>query len=285
MKISVVTPNLNGMPYLPRCVASIRDQAGGGLTVEHWIADGGSSDGSVDWLQGQTAHSPGYTLQWFQGEDAGMYDAIDKGWRRASGDVLAWLNSDEQYLPGALAAVAGVMDRRTTADFIYGDALVLHPDGSLAAFRKAAPLRRLYLRAAHLYIHSSSLFVRRRWIVDAGIRPDPSWRAAGDHEWLLRLLAGGARGRRLPCYLSAFFLTGANLGVSDVARRELCRLQAREPVWFRGLAPLWFALRSVEKWVCGGFRQSLPLTYCIVGEDGRRMTLQAQTADWRWVTR
>ncbi len=282
MLFSIVTPNLNGLPYLKRCVASLRDQPRPGLDVEHFVVDGGSTDGSPDWLSRQPASLPGYSLSWMSEPDKGMYDAICKGWRMAGGALLAWLNSDEQYLPDTLTAVADCLKAHAEVDFVYGDTLLVHPDDTLIAFRKATPLRRMYLRSAHLYIHSSSLFVRRRLVVDADIWPDAAWRAVGDHEWILRLLEHGAHGYLLRRYLSAFVMTGANLGGSDRAAGELRRLRQREPFWIRCLAPLLCAGRTAEKLFSGGFRQAVPFAYQLSDADGRRILRTAPQVSWRW---
>lgn len=284
MRFTIVTPNLNGMPHLSRCIASVRDQPADGVEVEHIVADGGSTDASTEWLERQPSETPGYLLRWFCEPDRGMYDAIDKGWRRGTGDVFAWLNSDEQYLPDALSAVAAALAGRPEAGLIYGDALLIRPDDTLIAYRKAAPLRLSYLRAAHLYVHSSSLFVRRRWLVDENIRLDPSWIAAGDHEWMLRLLRGGARPLHVRRYLSAFLMTGHNLGSSARGIRELRKLQRREPRRLRALAPLLRVARAAEKYRGGGFRQRFPLCYQLMDADGRRITRSASHASWRWRT-
>ncbi len=281
MKFSIVTPSRNGMPYLPRCIASIRDQRRPGIDVEHIVADGGSSDGSCDMLAQQPALLPGYRFRWKSERDHGMYDAINQGWRMSGGEILAWLNSDEQYLPGTLAAVAAAFREHGTSAFVYGDALLLRSDGSLIAFRKAAPLRRLYLRATHLYIHSSSLFIRRLNVVDANHWLDPRWRAVGDHEWMLRLLKQGMRGYHLTRYLSAFFMTGANLGFSEQGTRELHALRRREPPWLRAMAPLVRLCKTMEKWIGGGFRQEPPLKYRIIAENGCRLEYCAHGLSWK----
>ena len=87
MKFSIVTPVMNGMPQIRRCVGSVRGQKEAGC--EHIIQDGGSSDGTVEWLKTQPH------LRVCAEADMGMYDAINRGWSRAAGEVLSWLNADE----------------------------------------------------------------------------------------------------------------------------------------------------------------------------------------------
>lgn len=91
MLVSVVTPSFRSSQWLKLCIASVADQ---GIPVEHIVQDAGSDDGTLDWLP-QDAR-----VRAFIEKDQGMYDAINRGFRRATGDIFAWLNCDEQYLPG-----------------------------------------------------------------------------------------------------------------------------------------------------------------------------------------
>ena len=107
MRIWVVTPSLDQADYLPLTVESVLSQAGP-FDLRHIVVDGGSTDGTVDLLR-STADP---RLTWTSEPDAGQSDAVNKGLARVdmagSGDVVGWLNSDDLYLPGALATVAEV---------------------------------------------------------------------------------------------------------------------------------------------------------------------------------
>src|SRR5882672_5223739 len=109
MRFSIITPSFRSSAWLKLCLASVADQA---VAVEHIVQDAGSDDGTLDWLlQDRRAIV-------LVEKDQGMYDAINRGLRRASGDILAYLNCDEQYLPGALAAVSNVFDRSPHLDIV-----------------------------------------------------------------------------------------------------------------------------------------------------------------------
>src|SRR5437660_9009586 len=95
--ISVITPSLNMLPYLKRCCASLADQEG--ASWEHIVVDGESTDGTVEWLRSQPHVAS------IIGKDQGMYDAINKGLAACTGDIVAYLSCDEQYLPGTLAYI------------------------------------------------------------------------------------------------------------------------------------------------------------------------------------
>ncbi len=273
MNFTVLTPSFNSLPYLRRCCASVADQAG--PAVQHLVVDGASADGTVDWLRARA--------QPFISEpDHGMYDALNKGLDRAGGDVVAWLNCDEQYLPGTLAAVEEAFQRHPQADAVFGDALLIRPDGSLVAYRKTHPLRASWVAASHLYALSCTLFFRRRLFAE-GCRFDVSYRAIGDMDLILRLLRAGRRFLHLPRYLAAFTLTGKNLTLDQRAVAERVRLDARQPRWIRWGRPLLNTARLADKWAHGGYRQGGPLCYAVHVEPGQpRRAFKIDRASFRW---
>ncbi|MCQ3944309.1 MAG: glycosyltransferase [bacterium] len=123
-KISVVTPSYNQAKYIRATIDSVLSQDYPNL--EYIVMDGGSTDGTVEILK-----SYGNKLKWESKKDKGQTHAINKGLRRATGDVLAYLNSDDIYLPGALKRV-GEHYAQTKADWITGDCLTISEDGSLS---------------------------------------------------------------------------------------------------------------------------------------------------------
>jgi len=265
MKFSVATPVFNGMPHLPCCVASVRDQAGridtrtgatlraqlrtGGtdcIEIEHLVQDGGSTDGTIEWLQNQCE------LKWKSEEDAGMYDAINRAWRRSSGDIYSWLNADEQYLPETLRKVARVFAVNPEVDIIFGDALLARPDGKLLSYRRVVKPRRAHTRVVHLGTLSCATFFRRR-LLEEGYYLDTSWRAIGDAEWIYRLLERPACLRVMSEPLSIFTMTGRNLGATAVSRAEGHLWKKSAPRLWRWCAPLLKVLHRVEKAAAGAY--------------------------------
>jgi glycosyltransferase involved in cell wall biosynthesis/SAM-dependent methyltransferase len=116
-RISVITPSYNQGRFLEECIRSVLGQ--GYPNLEYIVVDGGSTDDSVAIIRKHEAE-----LAWWVSEpDAGQSDAINKGFRRATGDLVAWLNADDHYLPGALEAVAAAYRRDPTASFYFGNGL------------------------------------------------------------------------------------------------------------------------------------------------------------------
>lgn len=141
--VSIVTPTLNRAEYLGATLRSVRDQTY--RRIEHIVVDGGSNDGSLALLK---EHEGTYGLRWTTEPDRGMYDAINKGMRDAAGEVLAYLNSDDLYLPWTVATVVEYFDTHPDVGFVFGDALnvdesgaqtlVLQPPFDLRSIRRSA---------------------------------------------------------------------------------------------------------------------------------------------------
>ena len=126
MRISIVTPVLNGMPWLPETVDSVAAQRGD-VDVEHLVRDGGSTDGSREWLAGHVALGYQISLE----EDSSQTDALAVGFDHATGDVFGWLNADDVLAPGALKQVAEAFSAHPEAVIVSGSCLLVGPDGAI----------------------------------------------------------------------------------------------------------------------------------------------------------
>lgn len=113
-KISIVTPNYNQVNYIERTILSVIGQNYPNL--EYIIIDGGSTDGSVEIIK----KYEGYLTYWISEPDKGMYDAICKGFNYATGSLLAWINSDDFYLPYSFFTVADIFDSFSMVNWLQG---------------------------------------------------------------------------------------------------------------------------------------------------------------------
>jgi glycosyltransferase involved in cell wall biosynthesis len=163
----------------------------------------------------------GYTLRLISEPDAGMYDAINRGLRRTTGNYCAYLNCDEQYLPGALGRVGAFYDSHPETDVLFGDVVLVDADGTPLACRRILVPTRLHTRFVHLATLSCATFFRAT-LIEKGFYFDPAWKVIGDGVWMSRLLDAGFRMAALKTPLSAFALTGSNLGdtTGDAAEGE-----------------------------------------------------------------
>ena len=121
--VSIVTPSFNQVRFLEATLRSVLDQDY--PSIEYLVVDGASTDGSVDILRRYADR-----LTWWVSEkDSGQSEAINKGLRRAHGQIVGWLNSDDIYLPGAISAAVAAFRSSPTAAVVYGDALAIDADG------------------------------------------------------------------------------------------------------------------------------------------------------------
>lgn len=189
MIVSVITPSFNQGRFIGRTLASV---AGQGIPeLEHIVIDGGSRDETVHVLS-----SAQPAVQWVSEPDAGQADALNKGFLRARGEFLGWLNSDDIYYPGAIASVLEVFHAHPEVDVVYGMADHIDVDDTpFEAYPTEAwdPDR---LRDT-CFICQPALFLRRSVMARFGL-PDERLHYCMDYEYWLRLAALGARFHYLP---------------------------------------------------------------------------------------
>lgn len=211
MKVSIVTPSYNQLQWLKLCIASVADQHG--VELEHIIQDAGTGVCLAEWVQ---HHSQ---AKLFVEGDSGMYDAINKGFHKTTGDIVAWLNCDEQYLPGALATVVDFFEKHPEVEVLFGDAVILSEKGNLLSYRRAVLPSLLHIQVSHLNTLSCATFVRRS-VIERGFLLPTEWKIVADVVWVADLLKAKLRMAVLPEPLAAFTLTKENLGQSKAAFEE-----------------------------------------------------------------
>jgi glycosyltransferase involved in cell wall biosynthesis len=221
VRFSIVTPSYRNSNWLKLCIASVVDQQ---VEVEHIVQDAGSDDGTLDWLPGDER------VKAFVEKDQGMYDAINRGLRRATGEILGYLNCDEQYLPGALAAVEKFFAGHPQVDLLFGDVVMVDSAGEYLSHRKVQVPLKHHTWTCHLSTLSCATFFRRR-IVEEGFMFDSRLRDVGDGEWMVRLLQRRVKMAALGQFTSVFTRTGANMSAGPNARREKLELRRSAPVW------------------------------------------------------
>ncbi|HEY4984649.1 MAG TPA: glycosyltransferase family 2 protein [Verrucomicrobiae bacterium] len=226
MKFSIVTPSFNQSHWLKFCVASIADQQG--VELEHIVQDAGSTDGTQDWLAKDSR------VKTVVEKDGGMYDAINRGFRKASGDIVAYLNCDEQYLPGALAAVEETFHANPDADIVLADTVVTDEKGQFICCRKSLVPRRLWMWT-YMPSLTSSIFLRRRVLDDFNLYFDTRWKILGDAVWMKEAMMMRLKMLVLRRYTSIFTETGENLWLKPAHVRERQLAARMTPTWVRWL--------------------------------------------------
>ena len=244
MKFSIITPSFRNSSWLKLCIASVADQQG--VEFEHIVQDACSDDGTQEWLPHDRR------VKAFIEKDEGMYDAINRGYRRATGDILAYLNCDEQYLPGALKAVQDFFEEHPQVEVALAGIIVTDRDGKYLCHRHSLVPhpRHLWFRFSVL---TASLFVRRRVIHERGIFFDPRWRAVGDFHWVLALLKNKVPMLEMDTFVSVFADTGDNLCLTPRAVSEIRETRAMAPGWVRALKPVWIVHHRLRRLAAGHF--------------------------------
>jgi glycosyltransferase involved in cell wall biosynthesis len=221
--ISVVTPSYNHAPFLERTMQSVLDQGYPGL--EYIVQDGASKDETPAILERYRAR-----LKHCQScRDNGQADAINRGFRHATGDILAYLNSDDLLLPGALAYVADYFRRHPDVDVLYGHRIIVDRDDQEIG-RWVLPPHEGEILSWGDYVPQETLFWRRRIWDAVGGNLDETFQFALDWDLLLRFRDAGARFARVPRFLGAFRVhpqqkTSANM--EDIGYKEMKRLRLR----------------------------------------------------------
>jgi glycosyltransferase involved in cell wall biosynthesis len=210
MKFSVVTPSLNQGQFIRDCIESVRAQSG--VAWEHIVIDGCSRDGTLEILKSQPH------LQWVSEPDKGQSDAINKGFRQATGDWVMWLNADDYLLPDALRKVAAHAEAHPEADVIYGDCDFVR-DGVVVHRKREGDFDYNMLLFYGCYIPSTGATYYHRRVVDAGYLLDTDCKVVMDYEYYLRLADAGFKFRHLPAPLACFRWHGNNVSVVHEARR------------------------------------------------------------------
>jgi len=250
------------LPYLKLCHASIADQ---GIDVEHVVADGGSSDGSANWLLESK------DIISISEKDKGMYNALNKAIKMARGEIIGHLNCDEQYLPGTLEFVKSFFDSHVDIDFIAGDFLFIDSEGDFIAYRKAFQPRWQYFFSNYLYTNTCTLFYRRKIFDEC--RFDETYRSIADVIFLYDVIKRKFKGAHVRRYFSVFTYTGSNLSLDPISKVEKIRFNKTLPLWYQICKPVFFILFYVERLLNKTYNEKSDLKYSIFdkGNTSRRV--------------
>jgi len=179
-KISIITPSFNQAKFLRRTIESVVTQDY--PNIEYIIIDGGSNDGSLEIIQAYEEH----LAYWESIPDHGQTDAINKGFGKATGKYLAWLNSDDVYHPGSIAEAVEYLENHPDVGMVYGDCTFIDAQGSRIGFFPAAQTDYARLRRGYVHIPQQSSFFRAELWNKVGPL-DPSFYFAMDYDLWVRL--------------------------------------------------------------------------------------------------
>jgi glycosyltransferase involved in cell wall biosynthesis len=242
--VSIVTPSFNQAGFLERTIQSVLAQDYPHL--EYIIVDGGSTDGSVEIIQRYADQ-----LAWWTSEpDLGQTDALNKGFARAQGEILAWLNSDDTYLPHAIAEAAAYLVRHPEVGLVYGDANYIDEAGEVIGRFNAQQTSYRRLRQGGVYIPQQAAFFRADLWKRVGPL-DPTFYFAMDYDLWVRIA------RRAPIHYyprpwANFRLHSTAKTIAEDARcwPEMLRVHRREGgSWLAPITLRYLARRALAPWI------------------------------------
>ena len=253
MDFTIVTPSYRQLDFLGGCIASVADQEG--VTVEHIVQDAGTEGfaGLVDKMHKRWPDREGYRRLMISEPDQGMYDAINKGLQRGTGEICAYLNCDEQYLPGALEKIRHVFRSHPRKEICYAGFLVVDSQGRLITIQTPVPLVWPHVATSHLPNFSCATFFRRSLLERQQAWFDSSYTACADALWNLERLRAGVQSVRVQDCVGVFSQTGTNRGLAPTGLEERKRIARLAPGWVRIGKPLWVAVHRVLKCMAGGY--------------------------------
>ncbi len=256
-KISVVTPSYNQGQFIEETIKSVLSQEGD-FFIEYMIMDGGSTDDSVEVIKKYDRllkekkwplKCRGVEYSWVSEKDKGQTDAVNKGFRAATGEILGWLNSDDTYLPGAFAKVVEYFGTHDDVMMAYGEGYYISKEGDIMERYPTEPfdIKRL---AETCFICQPSVFMRRDVPDEAGYLDD-GLNYCMDYEYWIRIAKKGLKIGFIPEYLanSRLYAETKTMSRSFEVHKEIVRSikmhYGRVPnSWIYG-----YACSQAERWL------------------------------------
>lgn len=206
-RISIITPSFNQAQFLEETILSVLDQRYPSL--EYIIIDGGSTDGSVDVIKRYEDR----LAFWVSEADRGQAHAINKGLAKSTGEIVAFINSDDVYLPGALAKVAEHFGKSPGCEWLCGDTQMFGNDGAKPRrIETVVPKSAAHCLSWAYTAPQPGMFWRRE-LIGSGF--DEGWRYCFDHELYVRLLLAGHKCEHLPAMLAGYRLHDSSKTVAE----------------------------------------------------------------------
>jgi glycosyltransferase involved in cell wall biosynthesis len=247
--VSIITPSYNQAAYLEATICSVLAQDY--HPIEYLVVDGASTDGSAEIIQKYARLAPDCLAWWMSEPDSGQAEAINKGFQRARGEIVAWINSDDIYLPGAVRHAVAALQAGPDLGMVFGDAITIDARG--------VPLNRLTFGdwgltelAGFRILCQPAVFMRRNTLERAGYL-DQNYHCMLDHHLWIRIARQApiryAGGRDDGLWAAArHHALAKNVSQAEAFSIEILRLQA----WVQGLPELSDQDHGLRQHIRGG---------------------------------
>ncbi len=246
-RVSIVTISFNQGKFLERAIRSVVEQDY--PNIEYIVVDPGSTDGSRDIIERYRPRIAKTILE----PDNGPADGLNKGFAAATGEILAYINADDAYLPGAIAKAVAAFEARPQADVIYGHSYIIDGEGNVVRRSRSVPFDlRLYAYGAVVVMQQSTFFRRQAFEKAGGFNENN--RISWDGELLVDLARTGSQFALIDEYWSVFAIYPGSIS-SSVKRNQLFKsnqarlfqcITRRE---YDRTSKVLFSMARVEKWL------------------------------------
>jgi glycosyltransferase involved in cell wall biosynthesis len=217
--ISIVTPSFNQSTFIGDALDSVQIQ--NNEYCEHLVIDGMSTDGTIDVLRDHATNQERRSLLWISERDSGQSEALNKGFRRARGEIIGWLNSDDRYRAGCFEHVVRAFESNPEVDVFYGDYRIVDEAGRTLVVRREIEFNAFVLwYHSTLYIPTTTTFFRRR-IFEEDNWLDEKLQYAMDLDFFIRLAERGYRFKHIPQFLGDFRMQPKSKTCSSPDRQRM----------------------------------------------------------------
>ena len=286
MDFTIVTPSLGQLEYLECCIASVADQEG--VSIEHIVQDGGTTNFNefAETMSKRWPDRANYRRVMISQPDSGMYDAINKGLKKGTGRICAYLNCDEQYLAGALAKVMDEFRKQPAAEILYGGFLVVDEKGELVTAQRPVKLFWQHVATSHLPNFTCATFFRREMMEREKAYFDAQYRACADAAWTIERLKRETKMGMMADFIGVFVEQETNQGVKKEGLAEADAIRCRLHPCLRSTAFLWRLVHRLRKLFEGKyFPKKVSYDIFKKGDLGKRQHYPARWVSAFWVSR
>ena len=247
MDFTIVTPSYGQLDYLGCCIASVADQKG--VSIEHIVQDGGTArfNEFAETMSKRWPDRPNYRRVMISEPDSGMYDAINKGLKKGTGRICAYLNCDEQYLAGALAKVLDEFRKQPAAEILYGGFLVVDEKGDLVTAQRPVKMFWQHVATSHLPNFTCATFFKRKMMEREKAYFDTQYKSCADAVWTIERLKRRTKMSMMANFIGVFVEQETNQGVKKEGLAEADEIRCRLHPCVRSTAFLWKLMHRLRK--------------------------------------
>jgi len=252
-KVSIVTPSYNQGQFLEEAIRSVLLQ--GYPNLEYVIIDGGSDDNSVEIIK---KYEP-WLAYWISEPDKGQSNAINKGWEQATGEILAWLNSDDTYEPGGINRAVESLLVHPEIGMVYGACNKIDDCGNVIGQCPTMPFNLEALVCNEWFISQPAVFVRQE-VIDRVGKVNEDLHLVMDWELWLRIALAGFNIQYLQQTIANFRIWGATKTQSQSERSGQEKLKVLDTLFSKAALPQ--AFRAVQKKAYSNVHRFIGANYC-----------------------